>query len=59
MKIKGKIEWGIFFWMGMALMNLIYALQLPPKAYPTLYPWIMFGISMFFMIIALMLKIKK
>ena len=58
-KNKRKIEWGIFFWMGMGLMNLIYALGLPPKAHPILYPWVMFGISMLFMIIALILKIKK
>ncbi len=51
-KNKRQVEWGIFFWMGMGVMNLIYALQLPSKAHPILYPWIMFGISMLFMIIA-------
>ena len=58
-KSKGKIEWGIFFWMGMGVMNLIYALGLPPKTHPILYPWVMFGISVVFIIICLILIKRK
>ena len=59
-KNKRQVERGIFFWMGMGLMNPIYALRLPPKAHPVLYPWIMSGVSIIFIgICAVLIKRKK
>ena len=49
---------GIAFWGGMALMSLINALQLTNGS-PVRYGWAMFGISIIFMIVGLIILIKR
>jgi tellurite resistance protein TehA-like permease len=49
---------GIAFWGGMGLMSLINALQLTNGS-PIRYGWAMFGISIIFMIMGIIILIKR
>jgi len=55
---KEKVKIGLAFWGGLGLMSLINALRLQ-NGYPILYNWIMFGVSIIFIIICLILINNK
>ncbi len=41
------------FWLGVGLMSIINVWKITQSANPVLYSWIMFGISIFFILICL------
>ena len=49
---------GIAFWGGMGLMSLINALQLTNGS-PIRYGWVMFGISIIFIIMGIIILFKR
>jgi len=59
-KSKGQIGWGIAFWIGMGVMSIINVWKIVYNQNAIRYSWIMFGISIIFIIIcAILIKIKK
>jgi len=60
MKDKRFLEWGIAFWFGIGLMSIINVWKITQNQNAISYSWIMFWISIVFIIIAgLLLKFKK
>lgn len=58
-KKKRYLEWAISFWIGVGLMSIINVWKLNGNRNPILYSWIMFGISILFLIICAILLIKE
>jgi len=59
-KTKRQFEWAIAFWIGVGLMSIINVWKIIESQHPLSYSWIMFGISIIFIIICLILiKAKK
>jgi len=59
-KNKRQLEWGISFWIGIGLMSIINVWKIIQNQHAITYSWIMFGISIIFIIIcAILIKIKK
>ena len=57
---KNYLEWGMSFWMGVGLMSIINVWKITQTQHALSYSWIMFGISVIFVIICLiLLKTKK
>jgi tellurite resistance protein TehA-like permease len=52
-KTKRQFEWAISFWIGVALMCLINVWKITENQHAISYSWIMFGISIIFIIICL------
>ena len=58
--MKEKYRYGIGFWIGMGLMSIINVWKITQNQNALSYSWIMFGISIIFIIIgAILIKIKK
>lgn len=55
------LEWAISFWIGIGLMSIINVIKIVYTQRVLPYNWIMFGISIIFIIICiiLLIKIKK
>ena len=59
-KEKRYFEWAISFWIGVGLMSIITVWKIIQGRNPILYSWIMFGVSIVFIITCVILiKIKK
>lgn len=59
-KTKRQFEWAIAFWIGVGLMSIINVIKLTYTKTAIPYSWIMFGVSVVFIIMCLILiKIKK
>ena len=59
-KSKRVFEWAISFWIGVGLMSIINVLKLYTNRDPLVYSWIMFGVSLVFLVICfIFLKLKK
>ncbi len=57
---KRYLEWGISFCIGIGLMSIINVWKITPNQNAISYSWIMFGFSIIFIVICLILiKIKK
>jgi len=55
-----KYEWGISFWAGVGLMSIINVWKITDGQHALSYSWIMFCISIIFIIACVILmKIKK
>jgi hypothetical protein len=60
MKSKRQLEWAVSFWIGIGLMSIINVWKINQNQHALLYSWIMFGVSVIFITICLILiKIKK
>jgi predicted membrane channel-forming protein YqfA (hemolysin III family) len=51
-KSKRYLEWGITFWIGVGLMSIINVAKIVYSQNALSYSWIMFGISIIFIIIS-------
>jgi hypothetical protein len=59
-KNKRQLEWAMAFWIGVGLMSIINVWKIVSSQHPITYSWIMFGVSIIFLIICVILiKIKK
>jgi phosphate starvation-inducible membrane PsiE len=61
-KTKRQFEWAISFWIGIGLMSIINIWKISQDQHAVSYSWIMFGISIVFIIICLIvigIKNKK
>ena len=58
-KSKRVLEWAIAFWIGVGLMSIINVWKIAYNQHAISYSWIMFGISIIFIIISIILLIKK
>ena len=59
-KSRRVFEWAIAFWTGIGLMSIINVIKIVYTRQTLLYDWIMFGISIIFIVICLIyLKTKK
>jgi uncharacterized membrane protein len=59
-KNKRQLEWGISLWIGIGLMSIINVWKISQNQHALSYSWVMFGISIIFILICLILiKIKK
>ena len=60
-KNKKYLEWAISFWIGIGLMSIIDVIKIVYNQHALSYNWIMFGISIIFIIICMiyLIIIKK
>jgi len=59
-KTKRQYELAASFWAGIGLMSIINVWKITENKHAITYSWIMFGLSVIFIIIcAILLKIKK
>jgi len=59
-KSKRTLEWAISFWIGIGLMSIINVWKIIQNQHALSYSWIMFGISIIWIIVCVILiKIKK
>ena len=59
-KTKRQLELAASFWAGIGLMSIINVWKITENKHAITYSWIMFGLSVIFIIIcAILLKIKK
>jgi hypothetical protein len=59
-KSKRVLEWAVAFWIGVGLMSIINVVKLLYTQSAIAYSWIMFGVSIIFIIICLIIiKTKK
>jgi len=58
-KSKRVIELAMAFWIGIGLMSIIDVWKIISGRNPILYSWIMFGVSIIFIIICLIYLILK
>jgi hypothetical protein len=60
---KRHLEWGISFWIGVGLMSIINIIKIVYTQQVLPYDWIMFGVSIIFIIICaiylIIIKKKK
>lgn len=56
---KKYLDWAIGLWMGIALMSLINIWKIVNGYNAVSYDWIMFGISVIFLIVMYLLKRKE
>ena len=60
MKTKRQFEWAISFWIGVGLMSIINIWKIASSQHPITYSWIMFGVSIVFIIIcAILINFNK
>lgn len=52
-KRKQNLKLGMSFWAGIGLMSIINVWKITQGLSPLLYSWIMFGVSVLFVIICL------
>jgi phosphate starvation-inducible membrane PsiE len=52
-KNRRQFEWAISFWIGVGLMSIINVWKIITNQHAILYSWIMFSVSMIFIIICL------
>ncbi len=55
-KDKRLLEWAISFWIGVGLISIIDVWKITQNTNPILYSWIMFFVSIAFVVIALILR---
>jgi tellurite resistance protein TehA-like permease len=53
------LEWAISFWIGIGLMSIINVIKIVYNQNALSYSWIMFGVSIIFLIICIILLIKR
>jgi tellurite resistance protein TehA-like permease len=58
-KSKRVFELAIAFWIGIGLMSIIDIWKITKSQHPVSYNWIMFGFSILFIVISVILLIKK
>jgi tellurite resistance protein TehA-like permease len=59
-KSKRTLEWGLSFWLGIGLMSIINVWKIIQNQHALTYSWIMFGVSIIWIIVCVILiKIKK
>jgi predicted membrane channel-forming protein YqfA (hemolysin III family) len=60
-KSKRQLEWAISFWIGIGLMSIIDVIKIVYNQHALSYNWIMFGISIIFIIICViyLIAIRK
>ena len=59
-KTKRQVEWALSFWIGVGLISIINVWKIIESQHAETYSWIMFGVSIIFIIICVILiKIKK
>jgi hypothetical protein len=58
-KSKRVLEWAMAFWIGVGLMSIINVWKIVSSQHPITYSWIMFGVSVIFIIICLILIKRK
>jgi hypothetical protein len=59
-KTKRQLELATSFWIGIGLMSIINVWKIIENKHAVTYSWIMFGISIMFIITcAILIKIKK
>jgi hypothetical protein len=59
-KSKRQLELAASFWIGIGLMSIINVWKITGNEHALTYSWIMFGISIIFIILCVILiKIKK
>lgn len=57
---KKYLGWAIGFWSGVGLMSIINIWKIDYDGHPVSYSWIMFGVSIVFIIVCLILvKVKE
>ena len=57
---KDYLEWAISFWIGVGLMSIINVWKITQNQSAISYSWIMFGVSIIFIIIcAVLIKARK
>ena len=54
-KSKRILELAMSFWIGVGLMSIINAWKINYSQHPIAYSWIMFGVSIIFIIICIIL----
>jgi tellurite resistance protein TehA-like permease len=54
-----QLEWAISFWIGIGLMSIIDVIKIVYTQHALSYSWIMFGFSIIFIIICVILLIKR
>ena len=54
-KNKRQLEWAMSFWIGIGLMSIINVWKIAQSQHPASYSWIMFGVSVVFIIMCLIL----
>jgi hypothetical protein len=60
MKDKKYFEWAISFWIGIGLMSIINVWKIIYTKQTLSYNWIMFGVSIIFILICVVLiRLKK
>ncbi len=57
-KKERYIEWGISFWLGVSLISIINVWKIDYSQHAFSYSWMMFGISVVFLIISTIYLIK-
>lgn len=50
-KNKRALEWAVAFWLGVGLMSIINVWKITQNKNAINYSWIMFGVSIFFLIV--------
>ena len=58
-KNKRYLGWAISFWLGVGLMSIINVWKIIQSYNAVQYSWIMFGFSIAFIIISIILLIKR
>jgi hypothetical protein len=58
-KNKRTLEWAVAFWIGVGLMSIINVWKITYTRGAILYSWIMFCVSVIFVVISLILIKKK
>jgi tellurite resistance protein TehA-like permease len=58
-KTKRQLEWALSFWIGIGLMSIINVWKIIQNQHAISYSWIMFWISIIFIIICCILITMK
>jgi hypothetical protein len=58
-KTKRQLEWALSFWIGIGLMSIINVWKIDYNQHALSYSWIMFGVSIIFIIICCILIYVK
>lgn len=59
-KSKRQFELAISFWVGVGLMSIINVWKITQSQHAQTYSWIMFGVSILFILVCVIaIKIKK
>lgn len=54
-KSRSTLQWAVAFWIGVGLMSIINIWKITSSQHPVNYSWIMFWISLVFILICIVL----